>query len=81
VIKLPTSALMRGNATDQTNSAVWVFDAASSTVQSRPVQVAGVDGNQVVIASGLKLGEEVVAAGVHVLSPGQKVTRFAVAAQ
>jgi membrane fusion protein, multidrug efflux system len=81
VIKLPTSALMRGNATDQTNSAVWLFDAASSTVQSRPVQVAGVDGNQVVIASGLKLGEEVVAAGVHVLSPGQKVTRFAVAAQ
>jgi membrane fusion protein, multidrug efflux system len=81
VIKLPTSALMRGNATDQTNSAVWVFDAASSTVQSRPVQVAGVDGNQVVIASGLKLGEEVVAAGVHVLSPGQKVTRFAAAAQ
>jgi multidrug efflux system membrane fusion protein len=81
VIKLPTSALMRGSASDKTNSAVWVFDAASGTVQSRPVQVAGVDGNEVVIASGLKLGEEVVAAGVHVLSPGQKVTRFAAAAQ
>ncbi|AOW13705.1 efflux transporter periplasmic adaptor subunit [Hydrogenophaga crassostreae] len=81
VIKLPTSALMRGSATDKTNSAVWVFDAASGTVQSRPVQVAGVDGNQVVIASGLKVGEEVVTAGVHVLSPGQKVTRFAAAAQ
>jgi hypothetical protein len=50
-------------------------------VQSRAVQVAGVDGNQVVIASGLKAGEEVVSAGVHVLSPGQKVTRFAAAAQ
>lgn len=80
-IKLPTSALMRGNAADAGNSAVWVFDAASGTVQSRPVQVAGVDGNQVVIAAGLKAGEEVVSAGVHVLSPGQKVTRFAAAAQ
>ena len=81
VIKLPTSALMRGSVADKTNSAVWVFDAASGTVQSRPVQVAGVDGNQVVIAGGLKVGEEVVSAGVHVLSPGQKVTRFAAAAQ
>lgn len=81
VIKLPTSALMRGSATDKKASAVWVFDAASATVQLRPVQVAGVDGNQVVIASGVKVGEEVVSAGVHVLQPGQKVTRFAAAAQ
>ena len=81
VIKLPTSALMRGSPSDKANSAVWVFDAASGTVQSRPVEVAGVDGNDVVIAAGLKPGEEVVTAGVHVLSPGQKVTRFAAAAQ
>ena len=50
-------------------------------MQSRPVEVVGVDGNDVVIAAGLKPGEEVVTAGVHVLSPGQKVTRFAAAAQ
>jgi membrane fusion protein, multidrug efflux system len=81
MIKLPTSALMRGNSTDEAHSAVWVFDAASGTVQPRPVEVAGVDGNDVVIAAGLKPGEEVVTAGVHVLSPGQKVTRFAAAAQ
>ena len=29
-----------------------------------------------VIAAGLKPGDEVVATGVHVLAPGQKVTRF-----
>ena len=81
VIKLPTSALMRGNSPAEANSAVWVFDPASGTVQSRPVEVVGVDGNDVVIAAGLKPGEEVVTAGVHVLSPGQKVTRFAAAAQ
>ena len=79
-IKLPTSALMRSEVGDRSGSAVWVFDAASSTVQPRPVVVAGADGNEMLIASGLKPGEEVVAAGVHVLSPGQKVTRFAGAA-
>ena len=80
-IKLPTSALMHDAAQGPSGSAVWVFDPASSTVQQRPVVVAGADGNQAVIASGLKPGEEVVVAGVHVLSPGQKVTRFVAAAK
>ncbi len=79
-IKLPTSALVRSETGDRSGTAVWVFDAASSTVQPRAVVVAGADGNDLVIASGLKPGEEVVAAGVHVLSPGQKVTRFVGAA-
>ncbi len=79
-IKLPTSALMRSETGDRKGSAVWVFDAASGTVQPREVVVAGADGNEFVIASGLKPGDEVVAAGVHVLSPGQKVTRFVGAA-
>ena len=80
-IKLPTSALMKDTANGPSASAVWVFDAASGTVQSRPVVVAGADGNQAVIADGLKPGEEVVATGVHVLSPGQKVVRFAAPSQ
>jgi multidrug efflux system membrane fusion protein len=50
-------------------------------VQPREVQVAGADGNEMVIVAGLKPGEEVVATGVHVLSPGQKVTRFTAATQ
>jgi multidrug efflux system membrane fusion protein len=77
LIQLPTSALMRSEAGAAQTTSVWVYDAASSTVQLRPVSVAGADGNAVVIAAGLKAGEEVVVAGVHVLSPGQKVTRFA----
>ena len=78
-IKLPTSALMRA-AGAQGGTSVWVFDPATSTVQPRSVQLAGADGNHMLVASGLKAGEEVVAAGVHVLSAGQKVTRFAAAA-
>ena len=80
-IQLPTSALMRGDAKAQpagapASTAVWVFDPASSTVQPRPVVVAGANGNQLVIAAGLQPGEQVVAAGVHLLAPGQQVVRF-----
>ncbi len=78
-IRLPTSALMRASGAGGGTS-VWVFDPASSTVQARPVQLAGADGNQMLVAAGLRAGEEVVAAGVHVLSAGQKVTRFAASA-
>jgi RND family efflux transporter MFP subunit len=72
VIKVPTSALRQ----EGQQSAVWVFDPASSTVSSQAVQVATADGNEVVIATGLKAGQQIVSAGVHVLSPGQKVTVY-----
>ena len=72
VIKLPTSALRQEGA----GTAVWVLDEAAMTVRSQPVQVGTVDGNQVVIASGLQPGQKVVAAGVHVLTAGQKVTVY-----
>jgi RND family efflux transporter MFP subunit len=69
VIKLPTSALRQeGQAT-----AVWVLDKATMTVRSQQVQIATADGNEAVIAAGLQPGMTVVSAGVHVLSPGQKV--------
>lgn len=71
-IKLPTSALKQ----DGQNSAVWVLDRTSMTVRSQPVQIATADGNDAVIAAGLQPGMLVVTAGVHVLSPGQKVTIF-----
>lgn len=71
-IKLPTSALRQdGQAT-----AVWVLDTKSMTVQSQPVQIATADGNEAVVAAGLQEGQQVVVAGVHVLSPGQKVTLY-----
>ena len=72
VIKLPTSALRQeGQAT-----AVWVLDKASMTVRSQVIQVATADGNEVVVAAGLQPGMLVVSAGVHVLSPGQKVSIY-----
>ena len=72
VIKLPTSALKQDGKT----SAVWVLDKTSMTVKSQPIQIATADGNEAVISSGLQPGQLVVSAGVHVLSPGQKVTIY-----
>jgi multidrug efflux system membrane fusion protein len=72
VIKLPTSALRQ----ESKGSAVWVLDKSTMTVRSQPVQVATADGNEAVIGAGLTPGMMVVAAGVHVLSPGQKVTIY-----
>ena len=72
VIKLPTSALRQ----DGQSSAVWVLDTASMTVKLQPIQIATADGNDVIVAGGLQPGMKVVSAGVHVLSPGQKVTIY-----
>ena len=72
VIKLPTSALRQ----DGQASAVWLLDKASMTVKSQTVQIATADGNDAVIAAGLQPGMLVVSSGVHVLSPGQKVTSY-----
>jgi RND family efflux transporter MFP subunit len=60
----------------QGKTAVWLVDRNSMTVQMQPIAVAGADGNTVVVAGGLRPGQVVVTAGVHVLSPGQKVKFF-----
>jgi RND family efflux transporter MFP subunit len=73
VSKLPLSALKE----EQGRTVVWVVDKGSMTVKTQPVQVAGADGNDAVVSGGLAPGQVVVTAGVHVLSPGQKVKLYA----
>ena len=72
VIKLPTSALRK----EGEGTAVWVLDKPTMTLKSQPVRIATADGNEAVVSAGLQPGMLVVAAGVHVLSPGQKVTVY-----
>ncbi len=69
VAKLPLSALRE----EQGRTSVWVVDRGSMTVKAQDVQLAGAEGNDAVISGGLAPGQVVVTAGVHVLSPGQKV--------
>jgi membrane fusion protein, multidrug efflux system len=73
VTKLPLSALRESKG----GTAVWVVDKGTMTVSSKPVQVAGADGNDAVITGGVSPGEVVVTAGVHVLNPGQQVKFYA----
>lgn len=71
-LKLPSSALrLDGNATS-----VWVLDPSSMTVKSQAIEVKTADGNDAVVTSGLKAGDQVVMSGVHVLTAGQKVSIF-----
>lgn len=68
-IVLPLTAIRAHNG----GSAVWVVEGDPATVRSRPVEVAGAQGNDLVVSRGLKVGDRVVTAGVHVLTEGQNV--------
>lgn len=57
-------------------SVVWVLDPKAMTVQPVPVMLGDILGNVALVAQGLKAGQEIVTAGVHVLQPGQKVRRY-----
>ncbi len=72
VHKLPLSAVMQREG----RTAVWLLDPAAMTVRAQPIEVAGAEGNTVLVNAGLKAGQVVVTAGVHTLSPGQKVRRY-----
>lgn len=73
VIKLPLTAVFEQGG----KASVWVVDPASMAVRSQPIAVAGADGNLAVVAGGLQPGQKVVTAGVHTLTPGQKVRWYA----
>ncbi|WP_374592137.1 efflux RND transporter periplasmic adaptor subunit [Aquabacterium sp.] len=74
-IRIPLTALIEKSG----QSSVWVLDSSAMTVRLQPVTVGNIGADTVVVSSGLKSGEEVVTAGVHVLSPGQHVRRYVVA--
>jgi multidrug efflux pump subunit AcrA (membrane-fusion protein) len=71
-ITLPTTAIRQEGG----KTMVWVLDPASMTLRSQNIEVINIQGNEVVVKSGLQAGQQVVAAGVHVLSPGQKVSIY-----
>lgn len=72
VVRLPLAAVFEQGG----RSNVWLLDAATMSVHLQPVTVAGADGRQLLIDSGLSASQEVVTAGVHALTQGQKVKRY-----
>ena len=67
-IEVPIAALhSRGEGAQ-----VFVLEP-NGTVRAQPVKTGGISGERVVIESGLKPGDVVVAAGAQLLRPGQRV--------
>lgn len=71
-VRVPLHALTERDG----KSVVWVLDVATLTVNPQQVTTGDVTGNVVLVAAGLKPGQEIVTAGAHTLSPGQKVRRY-----
>ncbi|EKZ95893.1 MULTISPECIES: efflux RND transporter periplasmic adaptor subunit [Cupriavidus] len=74
-IRIPLTALLQNQGSNQ----VWVYQPDSGgkgtggTVNPVPVMLGNADGNLIEVRSGLKPGQVIVTAGVHLLRPGQKV--------
>ncbi|GGC24524.1 efflux RND transporter periplasmic adaptor subunit [Pseudoduganella buxea] len=66
-IKVPLTSLYH----EKNATSVWVVEGGVAKLV--PVTVAGADGNELILASGVKAGQTVVTAGVHLLKPGQRV--------
>ena len=71
-VRVPVEAVAERDG----KSVVWVLDGQTYTVQPQVVITADVTGDVVLVVQGLKPGQEIVTAGAHVLSPGQKVRRY-----
>jgi RND family efflux transporter MFP subunit len=68
-LRLPTPALTQRDG----KTVVWVVDPKTHRVQPRNVTATAYDEQGALISSGLAMGEQVVVAGVHALTPGQEV--------
>ena len=69
-VRAPVSALL---AQPDGSFVVWVFDPLESRVQSRRVGIGPVNGDTVMIETGLSAGEQIVTAGVTALYEGMPV--------
>ena len=70
-ISVPSTAI--AVAIDGKQKYVWVVDSRLMTISRRNITIADGVGVQVIVTSGLKSGEMIIAAGVSFLSEGMKV--------
>jgi RND family efflux transporter MFP subunit len=52
---------------------VWVLNEQSSTVSFHPVRILRLGGEDAIVSSGVRSGEQVVAFGAHLLTDGEQV--------
>jgi membrane fusion protein, multidrug efflux system len=71
-IEIPQTALFHQG----TQPAVWVLEGAKPHLALRPVTVASYRDRSVILTGGVRDGERIVAAGVHTVFAGERVTPF-----
>lgn len=69
IARLPVSAVY----SDGRGASLFVVNPADGALTLKPINVAGYEGNRVLVASGVTDGDQVVAFGVQKLDPSQKV--------
>jgi RND family efflux transporter MFP subunit len=67
VMRVPLTALVQGKG----GAGVWLVE--NGVVSRAPVQLGEALGNDIVVTGGVKPGQTVVTAGVHLLKDGQRV--------
>ncbi|HEX7775389.1 MAG TPA: efflux RND transporter periplasmic adaptor subunit [Parvibaculum sp.] len=70
IVAIPASAILEGHGSTAT---VYTVDSATSTAHRTRISIAGIDGDDVLVASGLDVGTQVVSAGAPYLREGAKV--------
>ena len=70
VVTVPLSAVHEKDG----EAAIWVVDPEDSSVHLRPVALGAYGEDRVPVLEGLAAGDWVVAAGVHLLLEGQRIT-------
>ena len=68
-VLVPLTAIMDVKGRAQ----AWVLDRATMTVQPRAVKVGPAHGDSLAILAGLKPGDTIVTAGIHLLRAGETV--------
>jgi membrane fusion protein, multidrug efflux system len=71
-IDIPSTALFHQGP----HPAVWILEGAEPRLALRPVTVQSYRDRSVILAGGLRDGERIVAAGVHTVFAGERVTPF-----
>jgi membrane fusion protein, multidrug efflux system len=71
-IEIPSTALFHQG----THPAVWVLEGEKPRLALRPVTVASYRDRLVILTGGVRDGERIVAAGVHTVFAGERVTPF-----
>lgn len=72
-ILVPIAALMGDK---NKGFSVWLYDSKSGEVHPVKVEIANLQGEYAVIASGIKAGDKLVSAGINQMSDGLKVKEY-----